>query len=440
VTARNKPITLEQKQAALLLWRDHDYSENAASKASEVQRSAFAMRLTKARKWLKTPEGKKWGDANGIGAGSKPEIMVLKLTEQVKDLKKQLTETVRDNLSVEHIREHILGLRAATPSTPSWINDRQEKRYRHGIPTLLLSDLHYGEKVFPAQIFGANKFDSAICEARVMRTIDKTIMLTHSVLHEPNFPGIVLALGGDNTCGFGLHAELDVGVDKMNQEQIIAVADLLHSSILKLVKVFGKVFVVGVPGNHGRSTRKPWAKFYAQTNSDWLVYQILERFLKHQVDRGEVVFLCPPARDVTYRVAGRGFRLTHGDQFRGGDSIIGPLGPITRGDNKKRAMSLTLPTDEEEYDTLLVCHFHQLYQSPNLIINGSIKGYDEYAFGQNFKYEPPQQSLFLTHEKYGINHLMPVLADEPQIVEKKPWVEFRREPSVQPPHAAWSKS
>lgn len=29
------------------------------------------------------------------------------------------------------------------------------------------------------------------------------------------------------------------------------------------------------------------------------------------------------------------YLLTHGDQFRGGDGVIGALGPIIRGDHKK---------------------------------------------------------------------------------------------------------
>lgn len=344
------------------------------------------------------------------------------LEQQLRDAERKLREIERDNLKTDAIRQYIFNLAQADCTIPQWVNERRVFGYHHGVPVLFLSDLHHGEVVFPEQVFGANKFDSDISRKRILRTADRAIMLAEDVLKEPQFPGCVLVLGGDCING-DIHEELQIGSDKRVMAQTIDVADILHQVILKLINRFGRVFVVGVPGNHGRTTRKPMAKFYAETNFDWLVYQMIERFMAQQVMAGQVQFLTPPARDVTFRVAGRGFRVTHGDQFRGGDGIIGPLGPITRGDKKKRALATTLPTDSEDYDTLMVAHFHQLYMTPKLIINGSTKGYDEYALANNFEYEPPQQAFFLVHEKYGINHYMPVLADDPVVIEGRAWAE-----------------
>lgn len=345
------------------------------------------------------------------------------IRDQLREAERKLREIERDNLTTHAIREYIFHLGQSQPTQPRWLNERSEERYTHGIPTLFLSDLHHGEVVFPEQIFHVNQFDHDISRKRIYTVADKSIMLAHSVLKDPKFPGCVLVLGGDNING-DIHEELMIGSDRRIMVQTIDIADILHQVILKLIAAYGKVFVVGVAGNHGRSTRKPLAKFYAETNFDWLVYQMIERFLSAQVQAGQVQFCTPPARDVTFKVAGRRFRLTHGDQFRGGDGIIGPLGPITRGDNKKRTMASTLPTDVEDYDTLMLGHFHQLYQNQKLIINGSTKGYDEYALANNFAYEPPQQAFFLTHHKYGINHFMPVLAEDPKkMVHDKHWVE-----------------
>ena len=429
----------EDHQAVLLAWRDADCSENKAADDTGVPRGTMQGRLKSAKRWMKTAEGRAWATKNNMFAASKPEIQVKHLTEQLKQASRKIEQMDKDNLRAEHVRQYIFGLSEHQPAPPPWINDRKAFPYRHGVPALFLSDLHYGETVSPAQVFNSNKFNANVCIQRVKQVIDTTEHLTFGILKDPKFPGIVLVLGGDNVNGV-LRDEALANNDRQIMSQAIEVADLLHSSILKLIRIYGRVFVVGVPGNHGRNTRKPWASFYAETNFDWLVYQMLERFFKVEIAAGKVAFLTPPARDVTFKIAGRAFRLTHGDQFRGGDSIIGPLGPITRGNNKKLAMALSLPTEDEEYQTLLVAHFHSLYMTPKLIINGSIKGYDEYALSNNFGWEPPQQALFFTHEKYGVNHYMPVLADEPKVVEKQPWVEYRTGPQHINNHSEWIKA
>lgn len=359
-----------------------------------------------------------------------PDVQIGVLTQQIKRLQRELTNREVDRLETDEVRQYILELGQHVSRPPDWVNDRRVGPYRHGIPSLMLSDLHYGEVVKADEVFFANEYDSEIAEKRIRDTIDTAIGLTHEVLREPSFPGIVLVLGGDNINGM-IHEELTVGSDRRLMDQILGIADILHGVVLKLLKVFGRVFIPGVPGNHGRATMKTWTKFTAATNADWLVYQLLERFLAQQVARGEVVFMCPPARDITFRIAGRGYRLSHGDQFRGGDGIIGPIGPITRGDQKKRMVAAALPHDQELYDTLLVGHFHKLLMTPRLIMNGCTKGFDEYSLANNFAFEVPQQALWMTHEKYGINHYMPVLCDEPSHKMETPaWVEWKEQREV----------
>ena len=433
-------LTVADHQATLLGWKKADYSEVAAAEAADLSRGGFQARMRSARRWLKTAAGQEWAKVHGIGDAPRPEIINNHLLQQLREAQRKLLALEGEKLSTSQFREHVFGLAAQRLPRPEWINARDLGKHQHGIPSLFLSDIHYGEKVVPAQVFNCNEFNAEIAVARVRRVIDKTNHLLHDVLRDPKFPGIILILGGDNINGYGMHPDLDAAADRMVMQQAYEIADVLHAVILKLVKQYGRVHVPAVAGNHGRDTRKPWAAFYAETNFDWLVYNFLERVLASEIADGSVTIDAPPARDLTYRVAGRGFRLTHGDQFRGGDSIIGPLGPVTRGDQKKRAMALSLPTSDEEYDTLLVAHFHKLYQAAQLIMNGCIKGYDAYSLSNNFPFEVPQQSLFLTHPKYGINHFMPVLADEPKVVKGVPWLEFRERERKDDGHKKWVES
>ena len=47
----------------------------------------------------------------------------------------------------------------------------------------------------------------------------------------------------------------------------------------------------------------------------------------------------------------------------------------------------------------------------NVIVNGSLKGYDEWVYKMNFGWERPTQALWTTHPDYGIIHHLPVYGD-----------------------------
>jgi hypothetical protein len=45
---------------------------------------------------------------------------------------------------------------------------------------------------------------------------------------------------------------------------------------------------------------------------------------------------------------------------------------------------------------MIMGHWHQLKFFGNIIVNGSVSGLDEYAFLNNFGYEPPRQAFWVT--------------------------------------------
>ena len=97
-----------------------------------------------------------------------------------------------------------------------------------------------------------------------------------------------------------------------------------------------------------------------------------------------------------------GILLTHGDRMgvKGGDGIIGALGPIARGAIKIGNSYRHVGVD---FDFILGGHYHQLFWLPNAIFNGCVKGYDEYArLVLRAGYERPTQALFFVHPEHGI--------------------------------------
>ena len=277
-----------------------------------------------------------------------------------------------------------------------------------GSPMLFISDIHYGETVDPTQVFHTNEYNCEIAKRRLEHTFEMAVTLLKQHLAHPDYPGITLVLGGDMISG-SLHEDIAVSDEIQPIDQAFEVAGIISAGVEFLAREFPMVSVYGVPGNHGRITRKPWAKFYAQQNLDWAAYKAI-RLGCAQLDNVALNF--PAARDVTFTVANRSFRLTHGDQFRGGDGVIGAIGPIIRGDMKKRVTASLMPGQPEQYDTLLCGHFHQLVMMPRVIVNGSVKGYDEFALSINVPWEPPQQALWVVHPRHGVVWYMPVMCDE----------------------------
>jgi predicted phosphodiesterase len=193
----------------------------------------------------------------------------------------------------------------------------------------------------------------------------------------------------------------------------VEVQEVLEAALRLLADEFGKVFVPCVVGNHGRNSIKPRAKGRVFENYEWNLYCQLERTF-----RGDKRFLfqVPGETDAYFTVAGHRFLLTHGDCLgvKGGDGIIGALGPIARGAVKVGRSEAQIGRD---FDTLLMGHWHTYIprgDAAPVIVNGTLKGYDEYVC--NTLNLPPSravQSLFFVHEKHGSTAQWPVYLQAP---------------------------
>lgn len=339
------------------------------------------------------------------------------LESELRSLRSQLATVKREALDDEFVKRRILKMSEEHAEPPKWLIQAKASKTSPGVPTLFASDWHWAEVVDPTQIGGVNEYDLAIAHKRARRMIEVSIDLLNNHMVNPKYPGIVFALGGDMVSG-DIHEELQA----TNECEIMAAVTDLYGILVWCINTladrFGRVFVPCVSGNHGRNTHKIRAKGRNYTSFDWLLYCFLA---KHFEGDARINFLIPNGPDALYKVYNTRYLLTHGDQFRGGDGMIGALGPIIRGDHKKRSRQTQIGAS---YDVMLLGHWHQLIQLQRLIVNGSLKGYDEYANANNFGYEPPRQALWLTHPEHGITFSMPVNVDEPKEVEKTAWVSW----------------
>jgi hypothetical protein len=182
--------------------------------------------------------------------------------------------------------------------------------------------------------------------------------------------------------------------------------DHVAAGIALLADEFGKVHIPVVVGNHGRTTRKPRMKFRARSNFDWFFAKALQRIFAQDK---RVTFDISESADCLTDCYGLKVMLTHGDQATGGSGIGGIWPPIMRLNARKRQRQEAVGRG---YDLLIMGHWHSLVFGPDFIVNGSLKGQDEYAFIGNFGFEPPRQASWLMVPEHGVTWTAPIFSQD----------------------------
>lgn len=344
------------------------------------------------------------------------------LRAQLRELKKVIASYDKTYADAKFIRERLFELREEPVRVPDWLVKPKKDGKSPGIPEMIWSDWHWGEVVKREQLNGVNEFNLEIAHRRARRLVERTILLLRHYMVHPTYEGIVLDLGGDMLSGI-IHEEL---VNTNAVAIMAAVRDcfgVLKWAIRELANEFGKIVVFCVVGNHGRSTKKMPSKDAAETSFDWLIYSFLEEAF--QGDKRVTVVVTYSA-DQLYSVYGHRRLLTHGNQFRAGDSIIGPIGPIMRGRQKKHSRNAAIG---QGFDVMVHGHWHNYSPGTKVIGNGSLKGYDQFAADNNFDVQDPIQAMWITHPVHGITFHVPVFCEERPIHHKGAsieWVEVKR--------------
>lgn len=315
-----------------------------------------------------------------------------------------------------------LRLRNSMKFTPLVIPFEEHLPGAPGMPMTLWSDWHWGEEVDIRETGGLNEFNKRIAVQRVSNLVWNTVSLLRNYAGlRPEFPGIWVLLGGDMVSGL-IHDELvetnwgNIVIQSIEVAGAIAgalenLADEFCGPVERWGEGMPQIGVAGVVGNHGRTTRKPRAKGKATDSYDRAVYHSVAA---HFANDPRFSFVIPDDTDYLISVYGHRFLLTHGDSLgtKGGDGIIGPIGPIMRGTIKIRNSEAVVGRD---FDTLVVGHWHCDQPRGTLfpvIVNGTLKGFDEYArVVLRAKFARPSQQLWLVSPKYGIAAQWPVYVD-----------------------------
>ena len=348
--------------------------------------------------------------AEAEGKNDENIIKFMKQEDEIKELKTQLLTMRRTSLTEQVASTILTGIAEHPIRNPNWLLKPHVMKDM-GTPILFLSDLHWGERVEASEINGINSYDTPIAKKRLRRCFERSSGLIQSTPGYMPKRGLVILLGGDMVSG-DIHDELRETNDAPPTVALLDLAGELSNNIGELLdkNIVDRIHIECVTGNHGRSTIKPRAKRRVFSNYDWLLYKILQREFSHN---SKITINVPSGPDALFNVGGWPCLLTHGDMMgvKGGDGIIGILGPVARGDFKMRNQS---SQEGKTYNTLFLGHYHQSICIPQkLIVNGSLPGPNEYSRNMlRAMPEAPSQTLIHLHGHYGITDYKRVFVED----------------------------
>lgn len=338
--------------------------------------------------------------AERLSEGTPEGVELDRERQLTKELRAELKDAARNRERLE--RElGILSNVGQRRTPPSWLKAPGKPKGHRAQPWLLLSDLHLDEVVNPAEVQGVNAYNREIARLRLHETARRFVSITRDYWTGVTYDGAVVPLAGDIFSG-DIHEELT----QTNEDTVLGSLDYwideLAAVLSMLADEFGKVHVPVVVGNHGRRTRKPRSKMRARDNFDWFLGMALQRIFR---DDDRVTFDVSESADLLVESYDRRVMLTHGDQARGGNGIAGIYSPIMKLDARKTQRQAAV---SQPYDLLVMGHWHSLIFGAGWVVNGSLKGYDEYAFTSNFELEPPAQAAWLMSPEHGRTWMTPI--------------------------------
>lgn len=323
-----------------------------------------------------------------------------RLKRELRSVRSKLADVLKAKVD-EADMAHVYALaNGASLKAPKWTTPKRTPKDR-AIATVLFSDTHYDEVVNPAELNWVNGYDRAIAVKRTQNFFTNTIRLARDYTSGSEIEGLVLGMLGDMVSG-NIHEELR----ETNADGIVNTclfwAEHIAAGMYQLLDHFPKIFAYGVPGNHGRLDKKPRAKGKVHDNFDYLIYRLLEKEFKNVP---EVDFAVSTGAYYRYSVYGTRYLAGHGDAFKGGTGIAGALSPLMLGHHRLAKSEAAKGTP---FDILLLGHWHQRINLAGMVVNSSLKGYDEYAETKGFLFAEPTQSFWLTDPKHGKTMEAPV--------------------------------
>lgn len=395
-------LSQEQINATIAAQAKYPGNMSAAARALGIGHHTYSVRLDglrdKGHKLVPVPK-------SGLGATVNETLAYQKQTDDLLALRNENTRLARALNEQSDYRASVFGLGAQAPPRTPITPPKFSKDGTIDIPVLLTSDFQYGERVRADEMDGLSSYSPEIAQRRYKYLIESTASLISEHVQNPSYPAIYLWRGGDAISG-RIHDELAETNSLTDTECVRDLVGMesdginaLHQAALKATKTRKiTVRVLSIPGNHGRTTKKPRSKGYVRHNLETLIAWDIEREFKRSSD---IEFVTPMSGDIYEKIYNTSFAFTHGDRIgsRGGTGFIGAAATIMRGIHKTRQQYAGIGKPARY---VVLGHYHDPMWLPHGIVNGTLCGPSEYSRDLRVEARPPSQSLFFVHPKWSV--------------------------------------
>jgi len=227
------------------------------------------------------------------------------LTAQIRENEKLKRQTGDDDRLFNHIQDSIEALEPyrAVPIP------RPQLKHAPLEALLCVTDAHSEEVVDAEEMEGLGSYNWATFLSRMETLGRKTVELTGIMRQASQVDQLTILMLGDWFLG-QIHPDELVGASMPLPPALARASRQAADLVLKLAAHFKSVRVVGVVGNHGRSTSKPVSKMSADRNWDYALYLIAKEFTR---SADNVVWDIPRSLVKVVDVMGWRVAATHGD-------------------------------------------------------------------------------------------------------------------------------
>lgn len=272
---------------------------------------------------------------------------------------------------------------------------------REATAVALLSDLHVEERVLKGDTPTGNEYSLDIAARRLERFFAGLDWLIKKERGGAKIRNLLLWWGGDMMSGHIHEENLETSAAPPIKTLLWLYPHLVGGLEFLKAKTDVDIDLVCSYGNHGRDTKKCNYATGAHHSYEWGMYQIAA---EHYRNDPRVKVYADPTEHQYAKVYGFDLHFHHGNRINYGGGVGGITIPI----NKAVA----------QWDRVRRCdyhnfgHFHQYIDTGNVVVNGSLIGFNSYAMGIKASPEPPQQAFYLIDSKRGKTAKSPIWVGE----------------------------
>jgi len=330
------------------------------------------------------------------------ESKIKKINKENRELRNKYNELLRMN---EEQRQQLSMFEVFENKSDSIIADKIRKinnlKKNESVAVLLYSDLHFEEMVDSRTVNGLNEYNPEIAKKRSNKFFENSLKLIEMTRSKSDIKKCILWLGGDLISG-NIHEDL-VETGAMSPiDSCLEVFELIVSGINYLID-YGDLDELIIPcsvGNHSRITKERRVATNVQNSLEWMIYNFLVKYYREE---SKLKFNLTRSYHNLLDIDGYLIRFHHGEGIR----YAGGVGGISIPFNKAIAQW----NKAQKVNLDVAAHWHQRFSTEDLVINGSIIGYNAYAMSIKASFEKPQQAFFLVNSKRGKTIEAPIFVD-----------------------------